>query len=108
MFRLPDGVKVHLDKNLLSQSKSEIIDISQNHCLSNKELKDIFDYSFAVIDKAIDEIMSGYIVPKPYSSAQKNSCKYCKYKSVCHHLIERDGFRKIDKKNKPSFGSIDE
>ncbi|MBR4124486.1 MAG: PD-(D/E)XK nuclease family protein [Clostridia bacterium] len=105
---LDDGVKVHLDKNLLSQSKSEIIDISQNHCLSNKELKDIFDYSFAVIDKAIDEIMSGYIVPKPYSSAQKNSCKYCKYKSVCHHLIERDGFRKIDKKNKTSFGSIDE
>lgn len=105
---LDDDVIIHLDKNLLNDKKSEIINTSQNYCLSNQEFKSIFDYVFNIIDSAINEMISGYIIPKPYVNGQKNSCKYCKYKSVCHHLIERDGFRKIDKKNKASFGSIDE
>ena len=105
---LNDDIKVHLDKNLLTQNKSEIISTSKNYCLTNEEFKSIFDYTFKVIDKALDEMLDGYIEPKPYKNGDNNSCKYCKYKSICHHLINKNGFRKFKKKDKASFGRINE
>ena len=37
------------------------------------------EYAQRVADKAVDEIVAGYIEPKP----NEEGCKYCKYFSIC-------------------------
>ena len=39
------------------------------------------NYAFAIANKAVDEIASGYIYPKPH----EKSCEFCKYSSICGH-----------------------
>ena len=50
------------------------------------------DYAYKIASKAVDEIISGYIQPKPH----KDSCKYCKYRGICGYE-EVKGYRKLKK-----------
>ena len=107
-----------LDTNLNQNKKSDIINVAftdsgeingiyKNNILSKEQMQDIQKYSFAVMIKALDEMMGGFIEPKPYK-ADKSPCEYCKNKSICQYQIEQSGFRKLSKKDKESFKEKDE
>ena len=110
-----DGVIKRLDKGLLTNNKSNIIHVeyksdgsltenSKKYILSQSEFVQLQKYAFEVIDKAVDEMLSGYIEPKPYKKGEDSPCKSCKYKALCHFELEKNGYRKVDTKTKIDFG----
>ena len=110
-----EGIIKRLDKNLLSQSKSNVVYVeykkdgelserSKKYILSKSQFVQIQKYCFDVIEKATQEMLDGYITPKPYQKGNDNPCQYCEYKAMCHYSINKDGYRVIDKKAKNSFG----
>lgn len=110
-----NSVLQRLDHNLAENSKSEIVNIaftksgeltknSGNYALNQEELSSIMDYAFQVMNKAIDEMLCGYIQPKPYKKSEKTSCDYCQYKSVCRYKIQ-DGYRRLESSIEKDFFS---
>ena len=106
-----NGMILRLDKNLIDNAKSNIINVeykkdgnftasTENYLLEQKEFLSLQKYAFKVINKALDEMLQGYIAPKPYKIGASNPCNSCKYKSICHYQIDSSGFRKIEIKNK--------
>ena len=108
-----DGMILRLDKNLLSNKKSEIINVdltndgySKNcskYLLTEKELKSLQVYALNILNNATTEMLSGYIEPKPYKNGDNTSCSNCKWKSVCHYNLNKTGYREILAKNKENF-----
>lgn len=81
-----DSLKM-FDKNL-SSSTSKIISLYKNKngefkgsAVAKEKLSVYENYAFAIANKAVDEIASGYIYPKPH----EKSCEFCKYRSICGH-----------------------
>ena len=109
------GVIYNTDKQIVDNNTSDIINVSYTqkgelsanslkNAVSVEELNSIMEYACNILNKAVDEMLEGYIEPKPYLNSQKNSCNYCKYKSLCHFDIVRNGHRNTNiKKNKASF-----
>ena len=104
---------MHHDKNLMENLTSDILPVqlttdgsiskrSGARMLSSGQFEDVAKYTFDVINNAVDEMISGYIEPKPYVDS-KNPCEYCQYKALCHFEYEKKGFRKLTQKNKFSF-----
>lgn len=103
------------DKNLINNNSSDIVNVaftkdrnlnsnSLKNLLSNVELQELMKYSFNILNGAVDEMLNGYISPKPFKNSSKNSCEYCEYKSICHYDFMQNGYRSVDgKKNKSSF-----
>ncbi|MGN1213022.1 MAG: PD-(D/E)XK nuclease family protein [Christensenellales bacterium] len=103
------------DKHLVEQNSSDIInvaftkerDINKNSLkllLSNQEMQELIDYCYNILNGAVDEMLNGYILPKPYKEGMKNSCEYCDYKSLCQYDIMQNGCRVLnEKKDKLSF-----
>ena len=107
------GTLMHVDKNLIENQSSEIIPVaftqkgeinknSLKHLLSNTEFDEILQYVFDVLTKAVDEMIFGFIEPKPYAKADA-PCKFCMYKALCHYEYSQKGFRELLKKDKYSF-----
>ena len=97
-----DEVIEMIDKNLISEGKSSILNISTSSTGRNgkykgnaiaKEDLDVYEnYAKMIADKAVDEILEGYIQPKPCESA----CDNCQFLSIC--LFEKvNGERKQSK-----------
>lgn len=113
------GVIARMDKQLLQSNRSDIINFTlkkdgepyaycQSNLLSLDQLQDIMDYCQKILCAAVDEMLQGYIMPKPYAHGKKNPCEFCEYKSVCHYEIEREGFRNIKiAKDKTSFAKAE-
>lgn len=110
-----EGVILRSDKQLIDNNKSDIINVvftkerniySNNlrYLLSSKEMQDILNYSITILNGAVNEMLNGYIQPKPYQKNQKNSCEYCEYKAMCRYDILKQGYRTVNgKKEKNSF-----
>ena len=109
------GTIKRMDKNLLESSTSEIISVSFSksdevnrrqlaHILTREEIEALMTYTFDVLVKALDEMIEGYIEPKPYFDG-KTPCDFCKYKSLCHYEANKTGFREFTAKTKNSFES---
>ena len=62
---------VALYKNNKGEFKGSII--------AKENLQIYEDYAYKIASRAIQEIQSGYIQPKP----NENSCQFCKYASIC-------------------------
>ena len=108
-----DGVIKRLDKNLLANNKSDIIAVeykkdgelnanSQKHVLSNEEFKNLIDYAFDCLNGAVDEMLDGYIMPKPCKKTY-SPCDKCKYISMCHYSTKEKGYREVLTKSKNDF-----
>ena len=109
-----DSVIRQMDTTLDGTVPSEIIDVdflksggyraqSQKKLLSLQEFANLKKYCFDVLNGAIDEIIGGYISPKPYKQPNANPCASCKYNSLCHYSIENCGYRAISPKTKKDF-----
>jgi ATP-dependent helicase/nuclease subunit B len=90
------------------KDRTELLKNSLNTALTNEEFNAIKDYCTNILNIAVDEMLSGYISPKPYSLEGKTSCEYCEYKSLCAYTVETKGHREIStKKQKNSFSKED-
>lgn len=109
-----DGVIKRMDKSLLQKNKSDVIPVSynkdgslsknsQSRVLAEDQMQSVMQYAIDVIGKAVDEMLGGYIQPKPYKNS-KVACQNCKYASLCHYSVKKSGYRQIKKKNKFDFG----
>lgn len=109
-----DGLILRLDKNLIDNKSSNIINVdfkkdgtysakSLKYLLENQEIINLETYTFSVVNKALEEMLDGYIIPKPYKDGQYSSCDRCKYKSLCHYKKEELGYREIKPKQKTDF-----
>lgn len=107
------GTLKHMDKNLIENSTSNILPVAltktgeihkrcSEHTLSFDEFNKVSQYTFEVLSNAVNEMLSGYIMPKPYV-AEKNPCDYCQFKALCHYEYSKKGFREFERKNKTSF-----
>ena len=109
-----DGTIKRIDKNLIDNSKSEIVNVEYNksgdvsanskkYLLSQAELDELQNYAFLVMQNAIKEMLSGYILPKPNKKGSTYSCDSCKWKSICHYNKDLSGHREIKTKTKKDF-----
>lgn len=111
-----EGIIAKLDKNLVNNNESDIIDVKynkahdsidsrkQSNLLSSKQFVDIENYCIKILNGAITEMLDGYISPKPYLENEfENSCAFCKYKGICHYQIMEQGYRTLSKKTKTDF-----
>ncbi len=56
------------------------------HVMDREQMKQLKSYVFKTLRDLVDEIGSGNIEPNPYTRGDSfNACKFCPYKSVCHH-----------------------
>ena len=108
-----DFILKKLDKTLLIGSSEECFDIefkksgeptknTQKRLLSRDELTRLFSYSFDCLNGAVEEMLDGYIYPKPIKY-EHLPCENCKYKSVCHYEVQKSGYRKFEQKEKQDF-----
>lgn len=109
-----DGVIRHMDTTIDGTAPSEIIDVdflkgggykaqSQKKFLSLQEFANLKKYCFDILNGAIDEMIGGYILPKPYKQSSASPCASCKYSALCHYSIENFGYRAISAKSKKDF-----
>lgn len=68
--------------------------IIKGSAVAKERLSVYENYAFAIANKAVDEIESGYISPKPH----ERSCQYCKYNSICgfENTMGRRKLTKVD------------
>ncbi|MBR6778692.1 MAG: PD-(D/E)XK nuclease family protein [Clostridia bacterium] len=101
-----------LDKRLVPQSKSDIVNVRLNKdgdvikTVGHKELDtaqmdDLKEYSKDVAVKAVNEIKSGYIMPTP--SDVSKPCEYCPYVHICMKSSNAIKYRASDDVNLDSF-----
>lgn len=83
-----DGLLAKFDKNIKYGSSSKILNLSLSNdgkyggsAIAKENLKVYEDYAKKIADNAVDEIVGGYIEPKP----NEESCNYCKYNSICQY-----------------------
>ena len=109
-----DGVIKRLDKSLIDKNKSDVVDVeyktsgeltenSKKFLLSKDEFENLCKYAFECLNGAIDEMLDGYIMPKPEKTGNYSPCDRCKYKSMCHYDIAKLGYREIKSKTKKDF-----
>ena len=109
-----DGMILRLDKNLIDNKKSNIINIefkkdgeftesTLKYLLEDDEILKLETYTFKVLNNAVKEMLDGYIIPKPYKDGSYCPCDKCKYKGLCHYKTEVSGYREITKKQKTDF-----
>ena len=114
VFLKDDSVVFRMDKNLIEQNESDIINVkkkkdgsfnstAEKFALSSEEFSKLKLYCIKLIDQAVDEMLEGYVVPKPYKIQQQTSCDFCQFKSMCHFNAKQNGFREIKPKDKNSF-----
>lgn len=101
------SILLKMDKSMLENSKSQIINVAftkqgelskqqSNFAITLQEFKNIKTYCTKILSNALDEMLSGYIMPKPYKKTDgKNSCDYCKHKAVCRYRMLDEGYREI-------------
>ena len=76
-----------IDSNLKIYDSSRIIDVYKDNKIykGSAIAKDCFEvygnYAQMIADKATDEIIEGYIEPKPNES----SCNFCPFRSICNY-----------------------
>lgn len=65
--------------------KSEIIEFNNNgSMLCKEEIKSISTYAKKLAEKAVKEILEGYIKPTPFKrSTSEKPCEYCEFKNIC-------------------------
>ena len=63
----------------------------------------LLKYALDVLTKATDEMLDGYIMPKPFKNIKTNACSFCKYKSLCHYDFDKDGYRELKTKSLDDF-----
>ena len=75
-----------LDNDIAESEKSKILSISRDSKggykgtgLSKFDLSSLCDYAYKVAEKAVEEVCSGYIIPKPCAGA----CDWCNFHTVC-------------------------
>ncbi len=98
-FFVNDINVVHdLDNKLSEGEKSDIVNLTmvktglaykRGKALEIQEYNDLKNYSYCVARKALNEIISGYIMPTP--SAVSELCGYCPYKHIC--MKDSNGIR---------------
>lgn len=109
-----DGMVIRLDKNLIENKKSNIIHVefkkdgtysesTLKYMLENDEIVKLETYAFNVLNNALNEMLGGYINPKPYKDGAYSPCDRCKYKGICHYRKDISGYREIVKKQKTDF-----
>ena len=109
-----DGMILRLDKNLIDNKKSNIINVefkkdgeftesTLKYLLEDGEILKLETYTFKVLNNAVKEMLDGYIIPKPYKDGSYCPCDKCKYKGLCHYKTEVSGYREITKKQKTDF-----
>ena len=102
-----DGMILRLDKNLVYNKKSNIINVefkkeggytsnTEKFILDEREFLSIQKYALLVLNGAVNEIMQSFIQPKPFKEGNSYPCTTCKYKSICHYQIDVNGYRKIE------------
>ena len=120
-----DLTRQNYDKEILQNCKSDIIKAkytkagvpdsrSLNTSLDSKRFLELQNYCFDIANIATQEMIDGYIVPKPIKDqGGKMPCDYCEFKAICQYNYVTNGYRKMTKKDKHSFekdngGSQDE
>ena len=78
-------------KNVEPQKKSKM--------LTDKQFDELQDYVLQIVNNAVDEMLSGYILPKP----EKDACANCKFNAICRYDAQKNGYRKFETKTKESF-----
>lgn len=101
------GDILRMDKLLKTNLKSDIINVSfkqdgeisansKTHALTNEEFDDIQNYCINILNGAVNEMINGYIEPKPYKiDNNHSSCEFCQYKSICQYDL-KNGYRQIN------------
>ena len=77
---------------------NEFDEKQNNEMVDAKDFNNLTEYVYNLCNKAIDEILSGFITPKPSKNGDKTPCNYCKLRNVCGLKEYEDSFvRKMDK-----------
>lgn len=110
-----DVVRQNFDKELLKNSQSDVIKVkytksgeldsrSLSTSLDGKQFLDLQNYCFEAINNATNEMIDGFIMPKPIKNKDgKIACELCEFKAICQYNAEENGYRKMTKKDKQSF-----
>jgi ATP-dependent helicase/nuclease subunit B len=105
-----DDIIMAIDKNAKDDKTKACSTISYKansqlkesaHVFSPQEMQRLLKHSAALVEKFVQEILSGQVAPNPY----KSSCTYCPYKKVCNfdHCFEKNYYKKMDKVNKKNI-----
>ena len=109
-----DLTRQNFDKDIIKNGESDVISVkytskgvvngkTTNKSLSSKQFLYLQNYCLEILNNAVDEMISGYIQPKPYKSSNGSACDFCSYKAICKHEFETEGYRKLTSKTKYSF-----
>ncbi|MCR5742679.1 MAG: exodeoxyribonuclease V subunit gamma [Lachnospiraceae bacterium] len=104
-----DGLKA-FEKDLGCSEKSKVIksmSLTKDGSINGKGTKNVYfnneveAYCKLALNKSkelVDIMLSGRIETNPYSDGDKNSCKYCDFKSICgfDETIKGFKYRKLD------------
>lgn len=88
-IEIVNSIDKRLEKNGFSQvikaklKKDGTLSKQLGRGVSEKQLKDICEYTNAITVNAINEILDGYYEKKPHD----NSCRYCPIKDSCDYLV---------------------
>lgn len=94
LIRLVDSnIEIYGKSDIVSVYKSKKDGSYKGSAISKVEMERLSAYAEKVTERAIEEILGGYIQPKPHVE----SCKGCKFASLCGYEREK-GVRKLEKK----------
>ena len=112
-LNLEEVVKA-LDNRLSLKSTSDIVNAGINldgtvkkseKALEDKEFSILKNYAQEVSSLACNEILDGYIAPKPIDA--DSACKYCPYSHICNVETKDLLKRKSETKKMEDFGGQD-
>ncbi|MBO4569979.1 MAG: PD-(D/E)XK nuclease family protein [Clostridia bacterium] len=91
-------INAEIYNNKETRASGELILKQNNEMVDAKDFNNLTEYVYNLCNKAIDEILSGFITPKPSKNGDKTPCNYCKLRNVCGLKEYEDSFvRKMDK-----------
>ena len=78
---------------------------AEGNLLTQKQFEEITKYIYELEKRAVDEIMSGYILPSPLVLDGKSPCAYCDYRFVCglEKTENKEGRKSLEKINFCNF-----
>ncbi|MGN0961407.1 MAG: PD-(D/E)XK nuclease family protein [Christensenellales bacterium] len=103
MIKSDDNI-INMDSGLIAENyKSEIINLKttstgkiyennyyKNLCLSKEDFDYLLSFAINQVKKAIFNIKSGEISPRPLADKNKSTCDYCSFKALCNYNFDND------------------
>ncbi|MBR2988964.1 MAG: PD-(D/E)XK nuclease family protein, partial [Clostridia bacterium] len=69
---------------------------NSKNAVEEEDLIDMCSYATEVTQKAIGEILDGYITPSPLSTGNKTTCDYCPYVDICGKSVVQRRTSKVE------------